>query len=298
MVKSKALLKTVKALAGKHGATALTIFAALGVVATAVLTAKAKPQADERVQRAKEDKALRIAEEKHENPDFDNVTLTATEKFKAAFPAYIKVIVVAGVTIGFIIGSRVISIRQVGDLAAAYNIMATAEAQTSKYAEKYEAKVREIIGDEKSEEVKTEVRKELNDDTHARLAGQEPDWIEGQIARAIHTGEGNTLIYDDFLGRFFYSSTEALIGAMNQVNFDATNEAYGIKALNDFYDRASLPEPPAGDNLFWDITGRDGLIELKFDAPRELLDGRYPYVIMKFSREPRGLAKDKESVWR
>ena len=42
MVKSKALLKTVKALAGKHGATALTIFAALGVVATAVPAEEAR----------------------------------------------------------------------------------------------------------------------------------------------------------------------------------------------------------------------------------------------------------------
>ena len=288
MVKSKALLKTVKALAGKHGATALTIFAAIGVVATAVLTNQARPEADERIQRAKEDKAIKEAEEKGENPDFDHVTLTTGEKIKAAFPAYIKVIIVAGVTIAFIVGSRVISIRQVGDIAAAYNIAQTMEEQATKYAGKYEDKVKEIIGEEKNEEVKAEVKKEMVDDVHAKIVSYGDEWIEDQIARAVHSGHGNVLIFDKFMGRFFYGSQEAMREAANKVNLDAMNDGFGYKSVNDLYDAADLPNIDAAENLMWDITGQDGFIEMDFDASHELLDGRYPYVVMTYVHDPHG----------
>ena len=288
MVKSKALIKTVKALAGKHGATALTIFAAIGVVATAVLTNQARPEADERIQRAKEDKAIKEAEEKGENPDFDHVTLTTGEKIKAAFPAYIKVIIVAGVTIAFIVGSRVISIRQVGDIAAAYNIAQTMEEQATKYAGKYEEKVKEIIGEEKAEEVKAEVVNDLGKDTHAKIVSYGDDWVEDQIARAIHTGHGNVLMYDEIIGRFFYSSPEWVRKAANDVNYDAVNEGFGMKSLNDFYDANDLPNVEAGESLMWDILGRDGQIGVSFIGSYDLLDGKYPYVLMKFDRNPHG----------
>lgn len=286
-MKAKSLIKVAKKLATKHGATALTIFAALGVVATAVLTNEAKPQADERIQRAKEDKAIKEAEMKHTNPDFDHVTLTTVEKIRAALPAYVKVIVVAGITIVFIIGSRVISIKQVGDLAAAYNISHTIEEQCSKYADKYESKVKEIIGEEKNEEIKKEVEAEVVKDVHTGLVARDSNWIEEQVARAVHTGNGNILIYDPIIGRFFYSDPEHVRKIVNDINLEACG-GFGMVSLNTFYENNDLPEVEAGESLYWDICGKDGNIDVTFEGSYDILDGRYPYLIMNFRTKPHG----------
>lgn len=284
-MKTKAIFDAVKAVGTKHGATALTVLAALGVVATAYLTNKARPDADERVQRAREDKAIKEAEEKRENPDFNHVELTTVEKIKAAAPAYVKVFVVAGLTIIFIVGSRVISIRQMGDLAAAYNIIQTVEEKTVKYGEKYEEKVKEIIGDEKNAEVKKAVREEMFDTTASTIDKDDMAGIENVILGAYHTGEGTQLIYDELIGRWFYSDTSMILEQAANLNL-STVGSYNKVSLNDFYDAISAPEIAVGDMLYWCVEDRYSKVMPVFSSPRRLLNDKYAYVVMTFEREP------------
>ena len=292
-MRGNAILKAVKAAGTKHGATALTVLAAIGVVATAILSNKARPDADERIARAKEDKAMREAEETGENPDYDNVELTLVEKIKAALPAYVKVIIVGGLTIVCIVGSRVISVRQLGDLAAAYNIVQTVEERAIKYGDKYEKKVEEILGTEKAEEIKTEVKQEMTEETRANLESKGESWIESQIARAIHTGHGNTLIYDSFIGRFFYSDPFYVRDAWLTIRDNAYDGLYyglGLVSLNDFYEENDLPTVPAGDRLFWDLSDGRDRIDPDFTAGQEIIDGKFTYIEMSFEDNPKGYA--------
>jgi len=284
-MRSRAIFNTLKSAGMKHGATVLTVLAALGVVATAVLTNEARPKADDLVNHAKEDKAMRIAEEKHENPDFDHVELTRFEKIKAAAPAYVKVFIVGGLTILFVVGSRVISIKQMGDLAAAYNIIQTVEERTAKYSEKFEQKAKEIMGDEKVEAIKADVNKEISEEIAYRVS-EDPD-LEAQIARAIHTGRGNQLIYDSLIGRFFYGDPLVIKDEATDINLNSVGN-YNKISLNEFYDAIMLPEVDLGDELYWTIEDRRTKIAPEFSPAQELLDGRFSYIVMTFARNPQG----------
>ena len=274
-IKGKAILSMLTKVGVKNGSTVLTVVAGLGVVATAIFAAQARPKADENVQKAKEDKALEEAAEKGTNPDFDHVKLTVWEIIKAAAPAYVKAIAVGVLTIACVVGSHVISVQQIGDLAAAYSVTKMANDRF----EEYEKKVKEVVGEEKESEIK----KAANEEYAKKKAEITP---YNMASRAIHTGLGNQLFYDPWSDRYFYATKEAIREAVNTLNFNACG-GFGIVKLNDFYDELNLANTRAGDMLFWEVMDNYSKIEPCFSGSLTLTEDGFSYVIMDFDTDPK-----------
>lgn len=118
--------------------TLLTCIGAVGVVATAVLTAKATPKASERIKKAEYEK---------------DELLTKFEKVKAAAPAYIPAIVVGVSTIACIFGANTLSKKSQASLASAYALL------DASYKE-YSSKTKELYGADADQRIKEEIAKD------------------------------------------------------------------------------------------------------------------------------------------
>lgn len=115
--------------------TILTVIGAIGVMATAISTAKATPKAIELLEVAKEEKGDE---------------LTIEESVKTAFPAYAKPLAIGVGTLACIFGANALSKRDQAALASAYALLNTS------YKE-YKGKIREMFGLEAENRVKTEI---------------------------------------------------------------------------------------------------------------------------------------------
>lgn len=111
----------------KHSPSLLTIVGALGVIATAVLTAKETPKAIRRLEDAKSKK--------------EDGKLTLMETVCAAGPVYIPAIVVGTTTIACVVGANVINVRRQAALVSAYSLAANS-------LQEYKEKVNDICGPE------------------------------------------------------------------------------------------------------------------------------------------------------
>lgn len=278
-MKGKAIFKAIGKAAGKHGSLVMTIVAGIGVVATGILAAKARPEADERITRAKEDKATAEAEEKGEMPDFDHVKLTRFETVKAAAPAYVKAIIVGGLTIALIVGCHVVNARQIGDLAAGYNV---AQVVSDK-AKKYREAVKEEVGEEKEAEIKAKADKAYADDVAVVL---EDEFTSADIEhQAYITGHGMQLFYDPYAAQYFYSSREFII----ERSCDLFSQNECSISYDEFRDAIDLPDAGATHYIGWDMnSGASGCsrIRVEFHGDYQLSPNGFPYTVIGFNSDP------------
>lgn len=125
----------------QNGSTILTCVGALGVVATAIMTAKATPKAT---------RLLELAE------DEKGEDLTKLESIKVAGPVYIPTFIVGTATITCIFGANVLNKRQQASLISAYALL------DSSYKD-YKKKVDELYGEEEGVHVREEIAKDKYD---------------------------------------------------------------------------------------------------------------------------------------
>lgn len=166
----------------RNSATILTCAGGVGVVATAVLTAKATP------------KAMRLLQEAKEAKGDD---LTNLEKVQAAGVAYIPPLLVGVSTIACIFGANALTKRQQASLMSAYALL------DSSYKE-YRKKVEDIYGEGADENVKNEIAKEKYKN------------------EKVPVDNGFELFYDEFSGRFFRSTLAKVQSAQYEINRDLT----------------------------------------------------------------------------
>ena len=123
----------------KHNApTILTIAGSVGVIATAVATAKATP------------KAIKLIEEEEEKKGDE---LTKFEKFKVAAPAYVPAIIFGVGTISCIVGSNMLNQKRQASLASAYALL-------DRSYKTYRDKVVELYGEDGDRKIKEEIAKD------------------------------------------------------------------------------------------------------------------------------------------
>ena len=97
----------------------------------------------------------------------------------------------------------------------------------------------------------------------------------------IVTGKGNTLCYDAFNSRYFYSDIDQIKRAINELNRRMLNEMY--VSLNDFYDELNLKHSGNGYELGWKLD--DGLVEIDFSS--QLSDDGRPCLVLEYLVAPR-----------
>ena len=172
------LLQKSQMFLGRNASTILTCIGGIGVIATAVMSAKATPKAMTRIALAREEKG----EE-----------LTKFEKVQAAAAGYIPSVLMGVSTIACVFGANILNKRNQAALMSAYALL------DNSYKD-YKKKVIDIYGEEADAEVRTAIAKDR--------------YEEGSMI----VNPGNQLFYDEFSGRYFESTMEKLISAQYAIN--------------------------------------------------------------------------------
>lgn len=246
------LCKDAKVMVSKRSPEILTGLGIAGMISTTVLAVRATPKALDLIARAEDKK-------------FDNGhgnKLTVSEKMKVAWKPYIPAAITGIASISCIIGASSVHAKRNAAIAAAYNLSQTALTE-------YKEKVVETIGEKKEQAIKDNIAKDkIKKDPVSK-------------SEVIVTGKGNTLCYDAFNSRYFYSDIDQIKRAINELNRIMLNQMY--VSLNDFYDELNLKHSGNGDELGWKLD--DGFIEVDFSS--QLSDDGRPCLVIEYMVAPR-----------
>lgn len=219
MTKSNLFLK-------KNSATILTVAAAVGVVTTSVLSAKAAIKAS-RVLAHKE-------EEKGEK-------LTFEETISATWTIYIPPFVAGMSTIACVFGANILNQRQQASLASAYALI------DNSYKE-YKAKLKELYGEEAHNNIVDAIAAEKCDGVHISAGG-----LTSAYTQEIESDAEPRLFYDEYSGRYFETTIEKVLLAEYHLNRNYILR--GFAKLNEFYEFLGLEPTDYGETVGWNIRG-------------------------------------------
>lgn len=198
------LTKTCARFLRKHGGTMLAIGASVGVVLTAIETGKATIKAE------------KLVELNKDVPEYD-----MKEKVKDCWQFYIPAAVLGAGTIGCIVGSNMLSRKEIASLSAAYMAL-------GKTYQEYRRQVAERVGGEEEKDI--------------LAAAQRKE-------EASPASSEKVLCYEPISKRYFHATETELLGAFYETNRDFTENGY--VALNDFYGYLNLDFVPALNDRGW-----------------------------------------------
>lgn len=202
----------------------LTAVGAVGVVTTAYLSGRAGFKAGEIIMT---DILERVDLESDEPP----VERSLKEKFNMTWKVWIPPAIVGTISVASIIGANQIGTRR----AAA---MTTALALSERAFEEFRGKVVEKVGEKKANAIQEEVVKDrINRDP---LGDRTP----------AAEGHGQTLCYEFYSGRYFYSDVETIRKAENTINH-RLNNGHETASLTDLYSLLSLEKSDISDDVGW-----------------------------------------------
>lgn len=208
------LLTVSKRFLKKNSSTILTILGAVGVVGTAVMTAKATPKAMELIELAEEEKG----EE-----------LTKREKVAIVGPSYIPAVVVGAATMGCIFGANILNKRSQAALMSAYVLL------DATYKE-YKNKVKELYGESGDKLIRAAVAKDHYNDEDKEEYNDEYD-------------DDKTLFYDEYSKRYYRVTKETQLRAEYEINKMLSQS--GGASLNDYYDLLEIDRQDYGEFVGW-----------------------------------------------
>jgi hypothetical protein len=198
------LTKTCARFLRKNAGTLLAIGASVGVVLTAIETGKATIKAE------------KLVELNKDVPEY-----SMKEKVKDCWQFYIPAAVLGAGTIGCIIGSNMLSRKEIASLTAAYMAL-------GKSYQQYRRQVAERVGGEEEKDI--------------LAAAQRKE-------EASPASSEKVLCYEPISKRYFHATETELLGAFYETNRDFTENGY--VALNDFYGYLNLDFVPALNDRGW-----------------------------------------------
>lgn len=218
------LIERSKLFFERNSPTILSCIGAVGVVFTAVLTAKAAVKASKILEEAEEDKGAK---------------LTAIETAKAVGLHYIPAAVVGVSTIACIFGANILNKRQQASLASAYALI------NSSYKE-YKSKLKELYGEEAHNNIVDAIAVEKCSDSHISAVN-----LASVCSQEIESDTEPRLFYDEYSGRYFETTIERVLLAEYHLNREYISR--GFASLNDFYKLLGLETTDYGETVGWDI---------------------------------------------
>lgn len=196
------LTKTCARFLRKNAGTLLAIGASVGVVLTAIETGKAAIKAE------------KLVELNKDVPEYD-----MKEKVKDCWQFYIPAAVLGAGTIGCIIGSNMLSRKEIASLSAAYVAL-------GKSYQQYRRQVAERIGSE-----------------------AEADILEKSKVEEPAEEDKQLLCYEPFSNRYFHATEAELYDAFYQTNRDFSLN--GEVSINNLYSYLGLDYLPEKDDVGW-----------------------------------------------
>lgn len=201
----------------KNKATIFACVGAVGVVATAVLSANAALKAEDILRQDKESNA-------------DNKT-----KALHIAPKLIPPVLVAGTTIAFIFMSNAANKKTQMALASAYTLA------VHKLTD-YKSAVKKVCDEE--------TVKKVEDEVWVKRYSQWEAAAESKICANDPVGKDDELFFDEFSERYFWSTPEKVKDAEYYLNRLFTGNS--VVTLNDFYRLLEIEEMPFGDEIGWE----------------------------------------------
>lgn len=210
----------------------LTAIGITGTVTTAYLTAKATLKAHALLREE-------VARVNHGIPQSRQTEPTRKDVFLMTWKFYIPAATTGVVTIAAIFGANRVSTRRAAAMATAYSISERAFSE-------YKEKIVEKIGENKERAYRDEIAQER----------VEKNPVDEKTV--IITGGGEVLCYDQFTGRYFKSSMEAIRQAENKLNHVILHDGYA--SLTDLYYELGLSPTSFSDEVGWTS---DYLLDIK-----------------------------------
>lgn len=237
------LLRHSKSFLSRNASTILTIIGGVGVVGTAVFTAKATPKAMALIEDAKEEKG----EE-----------LTAWETVKTAGPVYIPAIAIGTSTLVCIFGANLLNKRSQAAITSAYALIDNA------YKE-YKGKLKELYGEEAHNKIIDAIAVEKAEDVTVSNYN-----LTSYCDLSVQDGTSEPrLFYDEYSNRFFETTVEQVMNAEYHLNRNFVLR--GFVYLNEFYEFLGLEPTDYGSKVGWSIND-DCIFWIDFNHRKALLD--------------------------
>lgn len=255
----KNVLHTVKSTVSKNSPNILFYTGLCGMAWTVFSATKQTP------------KVLMAIEKEEKNKYAENgkkTSLTKKEKIKVAWKYYVPTAIGFVFSTACLVSSKHLHIKKEAGLMTAYTV-------TRNAYEKYRESAKEIVGDKKEKEITNSVaEKKMHEDS---VLTNQP----------IVTGKGESLCYDTWIGRYFYTNYDDVKAAKVEFNNKLTYERY--MSYNEWFDELGLSHIRGGDSLGWNID--DGLMEIDFSS--QIADDGRPCLVIDYIVEPRGDYMDK-----
>lgn len=241
-------IRQLSRIVNKNSPAILTGLGIAGFVTTVVMAVKSTPMALHVIEAEKE---FRREEEKDETP------LTPQEIVELTWKFYAPATLMGVASITCVLASHHISRRRNAAIASLFSI-------TENALREYQSKVVAEIGEKKEQKIQAEISQDHLD----RNPPSE--------ATLVVTSSGDSLVYDDFSGRYFRSSIEKIKQTVNEFNRELLLQ--DTMTLNEFYQELGLDTITMGDEMGW--RAERGLVEVHFDA--KIAKGGEPCAVMKF----------------
>ena len=242
----------------RNSTTILTLFAAGGVVVTAVTAVKATPEAMRRIEEAEDEKGE---------------DLTRFEVVKVAAPVYVPSMLFGVSTIACVFGAHVLNHKQQASLISAYAFADTAHKD-------YRRKLVELYGEEADENIRTALAMEKRTEG---LAAYAPG-----LSPLVDMDADKQLFYDQFLGRYFEATMTEVLNA--EFHFNRNFALGGYISMEDWYNFLGIEPPEWSNCLGWNADSfyEDGLMPwIEFDHDKVTMDDGLECIIISFPWEPK-----------
>lgn len=174
--------------------------------------------------------------------------LTAKEVFKETWKFYIPSALSIIISVPCIIAGNRVSSKRNAALAAAYTLSEAA-------LHEYQSQTKKLVGEVKAKEIDNAVAEE--------------SVKKVQPTKEIIMSDGKQLFFEPMTGRYFESTWNDIVQAVNSLNESALASSTGIYYLNDFLERLGLDGTEAGDILGWSTPtfgNSKGLLKISMDS--------------------------------
>lgn len=221
----------------RHNApTILTYLGGIGLIATAVMSAKATTKAIERIKEVEEEKGGELSK---------------WELTKSAAPAYIPALLLGTGTLACIFGANLLNKKHQASLISAYTLLDRSYKQ-------YQHKLIELYGEDTHQDVLGAIAIE-----NAKEVGiSAPGICSNSTLYLDEESCGETrLFYEGFGQRYFESTLEQVISAEYHLNRNYTLR--GSATVNELYEFLGLEPFDGGDDLGWETSS--GIYWVDFD---------------------------------
>lgn len=240
------LFKSARDFGSEHGSALCMIGALIGLGLTVYETWKVRPKVEKimdehKVRSSEIAKDESLSEEEKKKAHRDNNIETGKKVAIASLP-------LVGAVVGtatFDVGGHLINSRKIASLTTAVSVSDMAY-------QKLETKTRQLLGDEKTNEIKTEIAK---DDLKEKLAVPQltnTDFDDAILSQACvlqpRFCRGTDIIYDVVAGRLFYASVQEIQKHSINANLDLSSGREPYLTYNEFErDYIGLPNADALD---------------------------------------------------